>query len=172
MHERFSKLPQIIQVSARELPSTATKHSLLKLQSNIIEDKKRHKKRDKLIDPLSCINKQEKSIPTSKEKERTFLAQQKEGEKGIFMENVKVPSIVLIPTLGIINDLQGCGASVFDLGQSSVHHKDPDVLGQSSVHHKDPDVLNNPNSNFNVCSDIKHLHPLVNPEPLWVQLFS
>lgn len=71
----------------------------------------------------------------------------------------KDPSIVLIPTLGISNDLQGCGVSVFDLGQSSVHHKDPDVL-------------NNPNSNFNVCSDIKHLHPLVNPEPLWVQLLT
>lgn len=85
MHERFSKLPQIIQVSARELPSTATKHSLLKLQSNIIEDKKRHEKRDKLIDPPSCINKQEKSIPPSKEKERTFLAQQKGGKNGIFM---------------------------------------------------------------------------------------
>lgn len=94
-----------MQVSARERPSAATKHSLLKLQSNIIEDKQRHEKRDKLIDPPSCINKQEKSIPASKEKKITFLAQQRKGD---FHGGChKVPAIILLPTLGIINGLQG-----------------------------------------------------------------
>lgn len=79
----FSKLPQIMQVSAREVPRAAAQHSLLKLPSNVIEDKQRHEKRDKLIDPPSCIDKQEKSIPASKEKERTFPAHQRKGERVI-----------------------------------------------------------------------------------------